>query len=257
MKIQQITGVFGARITGIDLAQQHSDATIGEISAALKKYKVLVFPDQQSLTPEKHLAFGKRFGTVETTHPTWPSYPGSPGVLMLTMDGTEKKIGQRHEGWHTDGSTRENTAWISLLQAIEVPPYGRDTLFADMEAVFAGLSPTMQNFLEGLTALHSWGKQKPDAPPVEHPVVLKDASTGRKWLYVNSTYTRSIVGLTERESDTLLQFLYEQIHVAEFQLRVSWQPRALVMWDNESTQHYIIYDTVFPRVMHRVMASPA
>ena len=256
MEIKQLTGIFGARITDIDLSQPLEDATISALSSALKQYKVLVFPEQHSLTPEKHLALAKRFGRVEIPHPTWPDYPGSPGLKVLTLKGTEKKKGQARDGWHTDGSTRENTAWISLLQAIEIPPYGRDTMFADMEAVYAGLSSPMQSFLEGLTAEHSWGWQKPEAPPVEHPVVMRDPASGRKWLYVNRSYTTRIIGLTERENNCVLQFLFEQAHIPECQLRVSWQPRALAMWDNEITQHYIIQDGVFPRVMHRAMVSP-
>jgi len=251
MDIQPITGVFGARITGLDLGEAPPAPVVSEIAAALKRYKVLVFPDQPNLTPDKHLALSARFGSVELPHPTWPDYPGCPGVKVLTMMG-EGDAG----GWHTDGATRDDPAWISLLQAIEIPPYGRDTVFADMEAAFARLSPALQGFLETLTALHSWGQEKPDAPPVEHPVVRSDPVTGRKWLYVNETYTRKIVQLNPKESDALLAFLCQRIHSPHIQLRVSWKPNALTVWDNDTTQHFIVRDLVGKRVMHRVMVRP-
>lgn len=253
MEIRQLTGQFGARITGIDLTGPLQEKTIRSIWSALKQYKVLVFPDQQALTPDKHLAFAKHFGKVELHHPSHPDYPGNPGLKVLKSSGE----GMARDTWHTDGSTRVDTAWISFLKAVDIPPYGRDTLFADMVAVYSRLSPNMQKFFDGLMALHSWGAQRPEAPPVEHPMVMKDASTGRKWLYVNKVYTTRILGLTERESDAMLQFLFERVHEPECQLRVTWEPGTLTVWDNEVTQHYLIQDVVYPRIMHRVMVSSA
>ena len=141
----------------------------------------------------------------------------------------------------------------SILQAVDVPPYGRDTVFADMEAAYEQLSKPMRELLGGLWAVHSWGPQKPDAPPVEHPVILEDAVSGRKTLYVNRAYTRSIAGLRRAESKTLLKYFFSLTHLSELQLRVSWKPGSIVMWDNEKTQHYLVRDLSYRRVMHRVM----
>lgn len=255
MEIQPITGVFGARVTGVDLGEPLDDAAFDEIAANLRRYKVLNFPDQPNLTPQRHLALSQRFGEVETVpHPTFSDLPGCPGLRVLEADGTLYGDG---DTWHTDGSARQNPRWISLLQAIDVPPYGRDTVFADMEEVLARLSPAMQAFLEQLTALHSWGPQKPEAAPVEHPVVRTDPATGRKWLYVNCIYTRKIVQLDQRESDALLQFLFECVHSPHVQLRVGWKPKDLTIWDNDTTQHFIVSDLKVKRVMHRAMVSAA
>ncbi len=115
------------------------------------------------------------------------------------------------------------------------------------------LSAPLQNFLDGMTALHSWGTQKPDAPPVEHPVILTDPETGRKTLYVSRIYTRQIVGLRKEESDALLELLFRQALVPELQLRVSWKPGTLTVWDNKRVQHYAVRDRVSDRILHRVM----
>ena len=134
-----------------------------------------------------------------------------------------------------------------------MPPYGRDTMFADMEIAYANLSPPMKTLIDGLTAIHSWGKKMPDAPPVEHPIVYVDPRTGRKSIYVNKVYTRAIKGLRRDESDAILNFLFQQTHVPEHQLRASWKPGTIVVWDNQRTQHYIVQDKPYRRVMHRVM----
>jgi taurine dioxygenase len=161
--------------------------------------------------------------------------------------------------WHTDGlgANRELSRSITLLQAVDVPPYGRrDTMFSDMEAAFERLSPPMQRLLEGLTGIHAWGTLKPGAPPCEHAMVKRDAHTGRKALYANNYYTRSIKELNAQESASLLGLLCQLANAPEIQARVSWKPGTLVIWDNEKTQHYLVHDYPYRRVMHRVMASP-
>jgi len=136
-----------------------------------------------------------------------------------------------------------------------VPPYGRDTMFADMVSAFNRLSPPIRKLLEELTCAHSWGRQQPDAPEVFHPMVIESKRTGDKALYVNKLYTRRIEGLREDESDALIHFLLQQTKMPEVQLRVNWEPGTVAIWDNEVTQHYLVLDMAFPRVMHRVMVT--
>jgi taurine dioxygenase len=252
LDITPINGTFGATVRGLSLEARVDDVDVAALGKALADHKVLVMPEVELAGADDLLALAERFGAAETVeHPTHDHYPGLPGVKVLHSDGTT-----RADTWHTDGSTRVDTEWLTFLQAVDVPPYGRDTMFADMEAVFARLSRPMQEFLVGLTARHSWGSQRPDAPPVEHPVVMTDPRSGRKWLYVNRVYTREILGLTPDESANLLQFLFERVHQPECQLRVSWSPGTLAVWDNQITQHYLVYDYTYPRVMHRVMVVP-
>ena len=248
-----LTGLVGARITNVDILQ-HDDTLIADIKAALDEHKVLVIPGQRSLTPDGLLRFAEHFGVAERDpHPNWEDVPGHVGVKLLeTNFPAGVDVG---DSWHTDGPPRRRTQWFSFLHAIDVPRYGRDTLFADMEAAYQRLSVPMQQFLEGLTALNAWGASKPDAEPVEHPVVMTDPDTGRKSLYVNRLYTQRIVGLRREESTALLELLFQQTNVPELQVRVSWEPGTLAIWDNEKTQHYIVRDRQANRIMHRVMVN--
>jgi len=254
MEIRQLTGNVGAEVTDVDLSVSLLDQEVSSIAELLAEHKVLVFRDQHHMGPKEHLAFAERFGVPEIDeHPTHDDVLEVPGVKVVRHMGDTGL-----DSWHTDGCTRELTpSYISTLRAVDIPPYGRDTVYANMEAVFAGLPPGLQTFLETLTALHSWGVQKPDAPPVEHPVVMTHPITGRKALYVNKAYTRSIVGMPRDQSEDLLAFLFRRTSFPEYQLRVSWDLGTLVMWDNLNTQHYLLMDYVYPRVMHRVMTSPA
>jgi len=251
--VSPLTGTFGAQINGIDLSVPLGEAGARHIRELLRQYKVLVFRDQFSVGPKELLAFAEHFGVPEAgEHPTHASVPGLPGVKVLHSNA-EGLEALNPDSWHTDGSTRKLTRCLSILQAIDIPPFGRDTLFADMEAVYDRLSKPMRTLLDGLTAEHSWKSQKPGAPTVMHPVVLQDEVNGRKALYVNKTYTCSINEMRPDESEAMLQFLYRQTHVPEIQLRVNWKPGSIVMWDNEKTQHYLVFDKAYNRIMHRVM----
>lgn len=253
-QVTPITGTFGAELRGLDLDRFDHD-TVETVRDGLRRHKVLVLPDQQDLGPDALLRFAENFGTAERVrHPNWDDVPGHVGVKMI-RPGEEPMGPAVRDSWHTDGPPRTETQWFTFLHAHDVPDYGRDTLFADMEAALERLSAPMQEMLGGLVALNSWGASKPDAEPVEHPVIMIDPDTGQRSLYVNRLYTTRIVGLRRDESDLLLEHLFGLTAVPELQLRVSWRPGTLAIWDNEKTQHYVIRDQPYDRVMHRVMVS--
>jgi taurine dioxygenase len=245
-------GTIGAQIDGIDLSHPLGDAR-DKLVAALDDYKVLVFHDQHKVGPRQLLDFASNFGAPETAeHPVLQQHPDVPGVFVIVSDAADPAIAG--DSWHTDGATRESTAWVTFLQSVDVPPYGRDTLFADGEAIYDSLSDPMKAFLDDKKAVQAWGKYKPDAPGIEHPVVTANPRTGRKRLYVNRMYTQAIVGLHPDESAHLLEFLFGLARVPEVQFRVNWGPATIVLWDNESTSHYGVRDYAYRRVQHRVMA---
>lgn len=248
MSVTRLTGTFGAQINGLDLSGdvgRYRD----DLEDLVGQHKLLVFRDQHAVDPRALVRLASLFGEPETApHPTHRDIDGVAAVKVLTSNGTGTE-----DTWHTDGSTRENTSWLTVLQAISIPECGRDTLFADAEAIYDRLSVPFRTMLEGLTAQHSWGIQKPDAPPIDHPLVTTNPRTGRKRVYVSRVYTRSILELTGPESRAMLEFLFAQATIPEVQCRVRWEPGTIVMWDNEATVHYLVQDFDFPRVLHRIM----
>ncbi len=252
---------IGASVDGVDLAGDIDDGAIDEIRAALGEHQVLFFHDQD-ITPEDQIRFARRLGEIVPT--VWAADTDLPPE-MLVLDQDNPK-GEGADRWHADNTFLEAPPMGSLLRAVQLPSLGGDTCFSSMTAAFDALSPTMQRFLEPLTASNSIRMMiertrragaKPKAgdeerPAVSHPVVRLHPESGRKLLNVNANWTDSIDGLTEPESRALLDLLFAHVATPEFTVRFSWKPGDLALWDNRAVQHYAVPDYTERRVMHRV-----
>jgi len=247
--------VIGAEIKGVDLAQPLDEQTFDEIHDALMQYQVLFFRDQE-LTLEQHKAFGRLFGELHI-HPAAPAPEGHPEILKIHADEHSNRVSGH--GWHSDVSCDAEPPLGSILHLHRTPESGGDTMFASMYAAYDALSETMKTFLEGLTAVHSsehvyrgrYGHTenlRDDAYPENvHPVVRTHPVTQRRALFVNSGFTRRIVGLERRESKALLEFLCDHVRTPEFHCRFHWEDDSVAFWDNRCVQHHALWD-YFPQV---------
>jgi taurine dioxygenase len=254
LTILPMTPTIGAEIEGVDLTRPLSEATVSALRQALLDWKVLFFRDQV-IDTEQHLAFARRFGALEV-HPFAPQKPDYPEVLAITHD--EKNRGKENT-WHSDVTWRLEPSLGSILRAIELPPVGGDTLFADMYAAYDGLKDEVKAKIDNAVAMHDFthfraGMRKRGLseeqieemnrkyPMAEHPVVRTHPETGRRCIYVNAAFTLHIVGMEKAESDALLAHLYAQAAIPEYQCRFRWSPNAIAFWDNRASQHYAASD---------------
>jgi alpha-ketoglutarate-dependent taurine dioxygenase len=266
IEIRRIAGALGAEIAGVDLAQDLDDGTVTAIRRAWLDHLVIFFRGQQ-LTPARFLAFARRFGEV-VEYPFLKGLDGFPEITpVVKLEHERVNFGGL---WHSDTAYLERPPMGTMLIAREVPPFGGDTLFANMYLAYETLSPGMRQLLDGLVALNSSAKAdvtktredrlrdaaRSDAKReyiAAHPVVRTHPETGRKALYVNGGHTVRFKDMTEEESAPLLQYLFAHQQRPEFTCRFRWDVGSIAFWDNRCAQHNPINDYHgFRRVMHRV-----
>jgi len=266
LDIRPIAGALGAEISGVDLSQPLSDATIKDIRQALLDHLVIFFRDQD-ITPDQHLAFAKRFGeTVE--YPLIKGLEDHPEIIKVVKLEHEKlNFGGL---WHTDMAYAEEPPLGTILLARELPAYGGDTIFANMYLAYETLSDTMKKLLEPLNAVNMSNLPTAVAPrkariddsakansetvlSATHPVVRTHPETGKQLLYVNGAHSLHFEGMTLEESAPLLGFLFEHQTRPEFTCRFRWRAGSIAFWDNRCTQHNPVNDYHgFKRMMHRI-----
>jgi taurine dioxygenase len=258
---------LGAEISGVDLRSPLSAEQFKAVDEALVEHELIIFRDQD-ITSDQLMAFGRRFGQL-TVHPFAPNEgKNAPELIKFRNDENTPPFGT--DVWHSDETFRAEPPMATILCAKEVPAVGGDTMFASMGAAFDGLSDRMQNFVSGLEAIHDmkpfrplFGESEEDRkklqhfelmyPPVVHPVVRVHPVSGRKVLFVNPQFTIAIKDMEERESRSLLDTLFQQMLIPEYQFRHHWKPHTLIVWDNRSVVHYAVHD-YYPqrRYMERV-----
>lgn len=273
IEVRRVSGALGAEISGVDLSTDLADEIIAAIRKALVEHQVIFFRGQ-TLTPEQQLAFGRRFGPLNV-HPYVQGMAEHPEVMEIIKEPSDRiNFGG---GWHSDMSFLETPSIGSILYAVQTPDYGGDTLFASQVAAFEALSPGLQATLQGLSAVHSAGReysstgasaQKRGSMVVAeaegvagefiHPMVKVHPETGRKALYVNPAFTMRIDGWSRRESKALLDYLFDHSRYEAFTCRFRWEPGSVAFWDNRSVWHFALND--YPgqrRHMRRVTVDAA
>ena len=265
--IQPIAGALGAEIHDLDLSKPLTSKVFDDLHQSLIKYKVLFFRDQE-LSPEQHIAFGRMFGEPMEDNFV-KSMDAHPELIELLQEADDS--GYNFGGtWHSDSTYREQPPMGVVLYARELPPFGGDTTWTNMELVYQSLSEGMQKMLEPLQAEHvaqgyrekmsiikgdytkSFTKADVVTHNVSHPVVRKHPVSGNKSLFINEAYALRFSGMTEDESKPLIDYLCKFAVQPQFTCRFRWQPGSLAIWDNRNTMHYAIGDYFgHRRLMHR------
>jgi len=266
LEVKPIAGALGAEIHGVDLSRELDAATVAEIRRIWLKYNVVFFRGQ-NLTSAQYMAFARKLGKpVE-----YPFVKGLEGFPELTavMKLEHEKVNFGGV-WHADTTYLPNPPMATMLLAREIPPYGGDTLFANQYLAYETLSETLRGILDDLVAVNtssladvsktredriaSDGRAEAKKEYVsEHPAVLVHPETGRRSLNINVAHTARFRGMTDAESKSILEYLFQHQVRPEFTCRFVWQAGSIAFWDNRCTQHNPVNDYHgYRRVMHRI-----
>jgi alpha-ketoglutarate-dependent taurine dioxygenase len=258
IKVRPLSVHIGAEIDGVDLSRPLTPAEVTDIWAALMKWKVVFFRDQE-LDHQAHVAMARQFGVPTPGHVVFGGHDEFPELYSIAKHRVANSslappMMRPWTGWHTDITAAINPPGQSILRGDIVPPYGGDTQWVSLAAAYQALSPTLREFVDGLRGVHSYSvptdgersaaleESLEDRSLVsEHPLVRVHPETGERVLYTSPAFLKSIVGLAPRETD--------------FSVRFRWEPGSVAFWDNRSTAHLAprdIFATDFDRQFWRV-----
>ena len=271
IKVRPTGAALGAEVTGVDLSAPLDTATVAELRSAWLDHLVLAFPGQ-ALSHDDLERFTQYFGAFGDD-PFIAPLPGRPHIIEVKR-AAEEKAGVFAAAWHSDWSFQDTPPAATILHSKIIPPVGGDTLFCNQYAAYDALSAATRARIKNLQAVHSAGLAyapdgvygendaadrsmtiRPDARAHAtrlHPIVKAHPETGRKALFVNPGYVRTIEGVSDEDAFMILIELYEACHAQANVYRHVWAPDMLAMWDNRCTQHMATggYDG-HARLLHR------
>lgn len=272
MQVEKLAEALGAEIRGVDLSQPIAPQLFARIRAAWLEHMVLRFRGQQ-LTEGQLLAFSRNFGELDPPGPNplgRPFLPDHPEMNVISnIKGGGVPIGGLGDGeaiWHADMTYVERPPMAAILYAIEIPPAGGDTYWANMVLAYATLPAALKRRVEGLEAVHdatynSAGamrngyKEVTDprtAPGARHPLVRTHPETERRSLFLGRRRNSYIVGLELEESERLLDELWRHATQPKFTWRQQWRVGDVMVWDNRCTLHRRdAFDPGARRLLHR------
>jgi alpha-ketoglutarate-dependent taurine dioxygenase len=270
--VTPLTLHIGAEISGVDLKKPLSSAQLNAVRDAFLKWKVVFFRGQ-NLDHAQHVAMARQFGECTIGHAVFGHVAGYPEIYSVAKNRTANSdrssmMVTPWSGWHTDITAAVNPPAASILRGVTIPPYGGDTFWTNLAVAYAGLSEPMRAIVDGLRGIHAFVPREMAGASSEyneqvrrralrsdHPIVTAHPETGERVLFVSPSFLKSIVGMTPRESQKILELLWEHVTRPEYTVRFKWNAGDIAFWDNRATSHLAptdIFSSNFDRQLYRI-----
>lgn len=274
IKIKKLSPKLGSEVRGVQLSQL-SDQGKNDFALYVAQRGVVVFRDQdlKDKGPQFNKDFGSYFGPLHI-HPSSGAPADFPEfhITYRRKDPNEYNIVHAKtlstKGWHSDVTFEKTPPGTTFFALLEGPESGGDTIFSDTEEAYNRLSPRFKEMIKGLKVVHSSVEQAAQSraaggierrPPSTsvHPLVRIHPVTKRKSLFVSRAFIQYIEGLKNEESDALLNLLSEHVNNSvDLQIRASYEPGTVVVWDNRRVLHSASFDWDSGAVRHNYRITP-
>jgi taurine dioxygenase len=277
--ITPLGGALGANVEGVDFSTPLNHADREALEQAWTDHLVLRFRGVGKLSADDLIKFSKNFGSLDTrpisTSDTNPYFEvDKPEITIISnvlMDGKPiGGLGSYEAVWHSDMTYVDQPPKGSCLYAVEIPPSGGDTYFANMYEAYETLSPELKEKIKNLSCIHDASRNSAgelrkgfkdiDDPTqtvgARHPLVRLHPVSQRQALFLGRRRGAYIPGLSLSESEDLLNQLWAHVTQPKFSWGQQWQLGDMVLWDNRCTMHRReAFDTSSRRLMLRTQIS--
>ena len=255
---------YGARIIGVNWKSLKDEGVREKIKDVFEDRGLIVFKRMES-SGQIHLALSEVVGPLQD-HPLKErapmEQPAKPDVTNFNYKGDVVDAdGRRLTGWipwHYDACYTAKLNRGGVLRAIELPPEGGMTGFADGIQLFKAVSPKLRERFEGLSIIyhvnlvymnqrfgmpknHRWISlsenaskliaRRDDVRRSVHPAIWRRKS-GEHVLHVSPWQAAGIQGRENHEGDALLESLCQEIYARMKPYWHKWELMDMVLWDN-------------------------
>jgi taurine dioxygenase len=274
VEIRKLADALGAQVDGLDLSvpleKSAERSAVEKVQAAWLDHLVLRFRGQK-LTDPQVLAFSRTFGELDPPGPNplgRPFLPDHPEMNVISnIQEKGVPIGGLGDGeaiWHADMTYIERPPKAAILYAIEIPPTGGDTYWANMYLAYETLPAELKQRIATYNSAGTMRKGYKEvtdprqAPGARHPLVRTHPDSGRKCLFLGRRRNSYVVGLDLDESEKLLDELWAHATQPKFTWRQDWLVGDVIVWDNRCTLHRRdAFDPRARRLLHRTQIRAA
>lgn len=271
IRIEKFDTALGAEVSGVQLGKA-DDAEIELIKRALADNLVLVFHNQ-AMSDDELVATSAKFGKLDipgvnpTGKPFHAAHPEINVISNIMVDGQPAgNLGAGEAVWHADMTYKDTPPRAAVLYALEIPPTGGSTYFANMYAAYEQLPNDLKAEIEGKTAIHDASHNSAgilrkgydevtdvrETPGAHHPLARANQANGKLALFLGRRPRSYVPGLSVEESDTLLDKLWAHATQDRFVYRHDWKVGDVLMWSNLEVLHRRDpFDASARRRMHR------
>ncbi len=274
LRTRPLKETFGLEVLDVDLSDLDDD-TFDAIYKLWQQEPLLLFR-RQSLSERQQVEYSKRFGDLDILVRDDMISPKHPEIIYITglkrEDGTPLGgLGTYEIYWHHDQIYRQRPASGSVFYAVEMPENDGRTSYCNTKLGYDTLPDNLKKALEGRRATAKYGMKKTSStqrdfknnpetlkkidektPPATHDIVLENPATGQKSIYLDPNKTLCIEGLSEEESNELIDAVSQHMLQDDFVYTHTWRNGDVVMWDNARLWHKRdAFDPTMPRFARR------
>jgi taurine dioxygenase len=229
---------FGIEVQ-LDLSVPLSEAMQKALQNLRGAHHLLLFRKQRLSLPQQIEAM-RAFGPVLLSQGDGVGY-----VSNVRKDGI---LGDSELEFHSDLDFSPRGAYHALsLHAVEVDDDVTATQFASSARAYHRLPDDLRALvhshqaldvqLKDITGRNRVATVDKDTPRLIHPMVRQLPFSGNLGLWASISGTDSIVGLSEKESDTLLGRIFATLYDPTELYEHRWRTGDILIWDNQALQH--------------------
>jgi taurine dioxygenase len=253
LQVKELHPGFGVEISGLEPAVPLADGTVAELRQLFDRKGLLVFRDIDADLRFQTYLSQILIGEDPMANPD--ESLDSPAARRELLVSNREEGGNAPVGrllYHSDYMWRDDVFRLLSLYGLKVEQPTSPTMFVSAAHGWETLPDDLRAKVEGRFAIHGQNASYQersggdtdvllpkfaDEETIRLPIAFRHPRTGATLLYVTPQFTQRIEGMSDADSEALLNELFDHLYRPEVEVQHPWRERDLVLWDNIALQH--------------------